>query len=760
MRPRRYGSRGSTIQTNDDYGKRFRNFIDAITMFSPLQPAAKSLLYEEDYPVAPFATPRDRLANLLEEPEFDQSLTEAGMAGQGLPTAAIGSVKFNKLIPEMQTMNYRDLPIFDPKEHIGKKIAPIEADLTAGSRMYTGIDSSRIPEGEPLLGGGEYVVQTGRVAKFDDLSPDKKRRIADARRGEGGVSAYPGFSEYPQRDPEAIWAAKKDDLATGERVQADYVTVHGMLPSSHQSNQSVMNATLKTIAQYVKDKRLSKENVDQLDTLIKSAVPSFPGLRKTKSYSETDAMSFTDRAKILEVLQSAKAEQLGSPAEKIVREILSDEFAGVQRQEALLALKPYRDAEGRLIPLEMGSEIPGVHPSYTKAFAGEVLGRYASPLRPESVYPDFYAEKAAAGKLAGAPRGFQLGKPMQEITKEYAESQRATPYNFIQSARQAQLGTDAGLGRFHVMSQAAAKGVVPFLRELRLSPAAPTLTQYTEKEMNDMLKSGKMVLFGLGKDPSKTGRGFEGSIGFGLKRDTNYLNEYPIRKKDYRSGFGPDSFKNDDVAIVSVFNNEPGAKGIAGPGTMLEALRQGGNVLDAFAVPTAKDPIGFLPKVYSKFGFEVVAEIPFSKKYYIEEKGKLAYADLLEYWRSTGWDPSYGMPKIMVMKYTGDPNVRSNPVRRFFDQGGFATRAGQDPSYTTAVEGAYRRFVPTAGNTVTGPNNRPNDSRVLGSNNPPISRGRFSALLDEVSSLSPTDAYNLNIPMSDVQNLRSLLFDP
>jgi len=100
MRPGRYGSRGSTIQTNDDYGKRFRNFIDAITMFSPLQPAAKSLLYEEDYPVAPFATPRDRLANLLEEPEFDQSLTEAGMAGQGLPTAAIGSVK--KALPKVQ----------------------------------------------------------------------------------------------------------------------------------------------------------------------------------------------------------------------------------------------------------------------------------------------------------------------------------------------------------------------------------------------------------------------------------------------------------------------------------------------------------------------------------------------------------------------------------------------------------------------------------------------------------------------------------
>ena len=100
MTPRRYGSRRSPIATNDDYGRRFRNFIDAITMFSPLQPLAKSLLYEEDYPVAPFATPRDRFDNLMEEPEYQSLLTEAGMSGQGLPTAAVGSVK--KVLPKVQ----------------------------------------------------------------------------------------------------------------------------------------------------------------------------------------------------------------------------------------------------------------------------------------------------------------------------------------------------------------------------------------------------------------------------------------------------------------------------------------------------------------------------------------------------------------------------------------------------------------------------------------------------------------------------------
>ena len=148
MTPRRYGSRRSPIATNDDYGRRFREFVDSLTFLSPMRPAAESLLYSEEYPTTPFATPRDRFDNLMQEPEYQSLLTEAGMSGQGLPTAAVGSIKFNKLRPYMQTQRYEDLPIFDPAEHAGKKIASIEADLTAGSRMYRGVDGSTIPEAD------------------------------------------------------------------------------------------------------------------------------------------------------------------------------------------------------------------------------------------------------------------------------------------------------------------------------------------------------------------------------------------------------------------------------------------------------------------------------------------------------------------------------------------------------------------------------------------------------------------------------------
>ncbi len=89
---KRYGSRRSTIQTHDDYGTRLGEFVDTVTALSPLAPMAESLLYEEEYPVTPFASPRDRMANLLEEPEYQEMLIAGGETAGGLPVGALGTV--------------------------------------------------------------------------------------------------------------------------------------------------------------------------------------------------------------------------------------------------------------------------------------------------------------------------------------------------------------------------------------------------------------------------------------------------------------------------------------------------------------------------------------------------------------------------------------------------------------------------------------------------------------------------------------------
>lgn len=739
MARNRYGARRRPVEERNDPLDALGSFLVDIGLeMSPVVNAYRASKFDEDYPVAPFATASDRYRNMLREPEYQRYVDNIASAGMGATTKATKVGKAAKKALPRLGGKIQDVPIFNPSEHIGKTIAPIEADLTAGSRYFKGIGSSKIEAPEPLLGGPEYVVQEGRVAQT--LDPQKKAKIAAAQTKEKPFPTFVSELGQPRRPAEAIWAARKSDLVGGQGKQADYITVHAMSPESHQSNQSVMNATLKQLAAYIRDNRLTQSQVNELDTLIQKKVPEFPGLQNPEVFRVTDQLSFDKRAEILKTLQSAKATDAGSPAAKIVRETLSDEFAGAQKHQPMLVMKPYRDADGNLIPLEMGKDVLGQHPSYTKTFAGEVIGRFAAPVKSESLYPDFYGSRRAAG-MPEKDINYVFGSrdyPLQEITPEIAQNIRSQPFEFIQSPRQARLATDAGLGNWRVMSGKQTKGAADFNRELMLSPASSTLSQYDMKDLNKMIRSEKMSLYSLGEN---------GKIGFGLKRETNYNNEY---------GLSNPLFANDDVAIVSVFNNEKGARGVAGPGTMLEALRKGGNVLDAFSVPTAKNPNGFLPDTFERFGFEVVERIPFNKEFYTKKEVE----DLVDYWRSTGWDESQGMPEIVVMKYTGDPDVRQNPVRTFFEQGRIGSAGRVENIDRSASSSLVRRARRASESVPTRADNRLNDPGTVGRSNPPASRGRFPGLLSEIASLSPRDAFNLDLPQSDISSLQSLLFGP
>ena len=61
-----------------------------------------------------------------------------------------------------------------------------------------------------------------------------------------------------------------------------------------------------------------------------------------------------------------------------------------------------------------------------------------------------------------------------------------------------------------------------------------------------------------------------------------------------------------------------------------------------------------------------------------------------------------------------DPDVRSNPVREFFEQGRLGIRSGRKQINPTAVESVGGRIGELAGDTVTGSNNRPDDTRGMG----------------------------------------------
>ena len=140
--------------------------------------------------------------------------------------------------------------------------------------------------------------------------------------------------------------------------------------------------------------------------------------------------------------------------------------------------------------------------------------------------------------------------------------------------------------------------------------------------------------------------------------------------------------------LSAVISNEKGAKGVASPAVLGKAIEEGVTVLDAFAVPSDKFPAGFLPATYGNYGFDEVTRIPFSKEFYISDRGQNAYDDLLRQWRSEGWDESKGFPDVVLMKWSGTDADRANASTKVFEEGfeGFGTgenfgshrTAGQD----------------------------------------------------------------------------------
>ena len=117
--------------------------------------------------------------------------------------------------------------------------------------------------------------------------------------------------------------------------------------------------------------------------------------------------------------------------------------------------------------------------------------------------------------------------------------------------------------------------------------------------------------------------------------------------------------------------------------------------------------------LYKNYGFDEVTRIPFSKKFYIQDRGQDAFDDLIRQWRSEGWDESKGFPDVVLMKWSGTDADRANAGTKVFEPDfegfgpkedlGFIPTAEQTPEsgVLSAVEGKAGK--PDIGRGDTGP---------------------------------------------------------
>jgi hypothetical protein len=412
---------------------------------------------------------------------------------------------------------------------------------------------------------------------------------------------------------------------------------------------------------------------------------------------------------------------------KILRKVEDPDTYGSNLGDALLVLKLDK---GKNNLVELGVH-PGTreHPSYKYGVKGKVVGKFPAPTAYESVFPDFANPKLAEGtRFDTVMRSSTMSDFNQVLSEDVLKNIPFTPLQHIQSPRQAHLALEAAKDNWKTTMMPVGRGgasPTDFINAIRNSDASATLTEYSVKQIQQGVKSGKFNVYQLG--------GKDSQVFFGIK-ETDYAADYGFIHPD----LGPN-----ERAIVGVVNNEPGAKGIAAPGVMGKAIQEGATALDAFAVPSKKYPSGFLPKVYNDYGFVELGRLPFEEKYYSATQLK----DLKEYWRSTGWDESLGMPEMVFMKWKGDNAIRSSAIR-LINENSSLKPGGQTTGIIKAARTHSGKPTGPAHGRPSGPspvNNPRGTGGSVRNSNAPHSGQRFSDVLSELSLLSPNQLQNLGL---------------
>lgn len=683
------------------------------------------------------------------EAKITKARTEALV--QGVINAANAVDKLNNPRPEAPQVSTKQEASFDPEvgrqralqgydnepsdvrltaptiklaDLVGEKIMLIPADLTKGGEWFAGIDQSRLDDPIKTKGGPSFPL----LKTYADGS------WAWANKGKG-------------KGTQKVRKAQENGVR--------YAIITAMSPDAHQSNDTVSKAVFGTLEAYVRDGRISTENLSKLaeniqgltyKTQVKDAsgnkinktvdFKDFPGFGdRQKLHDYLEALPFQSRAELIKELRKARSEQLiGGPlASRVINAMRDPEYEGYNWGDGSLVIELPQSAEGA--SKRFDAEGTETHESYAYGMKGRVVGKLSTPVNYKALFPDWISRFA---KLPESQKQKVTGDnyPIQEITPELVQNLDGNvALQDIKSSRHADMLLDAVIGNWR--DSATAKNadgldVAEFTHQLKVSKFSTMLTQYADKKaFTDDVKKGLKV-WQLGNS----------RVYVGIK-PVNYAQEYGA--KDV-------FFSEPRKSMVSVVNNEAGAKGM-GAAAVLKAIEEGAEVLDCFALPTPKYPKGFLPSFYEDMGFEVVETIPFDPSYYSQQE----VDGMKQQWKNMGWTEGTQMPTIALMRWRGTDEDRSEATRAYIGSAGqslpgrgdgFVPTGPDDPRQDSVADGQGRRG--------TGERDAGNDRGGRGDLRRNVERGFHSAAL-EAAGLSPGLIRSLNLdPKKIIQAQQAL----
>jgi len=641
--------------------------------------------------------------------------------------------------------SYADLPVINPQTLVGSTVSSTQADLTRAGKVFDEFDGVKLDKGQPLLGGPFFPLQESYFVE-----------------GVGWVS------QGPKQARELI-APEKGGTA------ADFVYVSAMGDAAHQSNASLVQTMIETTKAFVRDGRIGGNALSAMNDAIRNIglntkQDQLKPLAKFTSFDDQDigsfiqGLSFEARSAISKKLASKELQAMGAPnVRRLLDQTIQPELAGQNPGDVTLVLKP-RTGEGGLsglLDLKEAGVMP--HPSYRYGAGLDVVGRFANPVSRPAAFPSFFQERGTLTDIEALSRGgrgrnaqldfrvqdeaanrdkrsFDLSGPKQLITPQtadimersigYAASLNPTTSRLISMGKRGEF-IDTGLP----VNQGGASPA-KIQEAINRNAGGVSLDKVDAKA----IKKGDVKYFQLSGKTGE-GRAVPTDVFFGIKKNPDYS------WVDDFSG-SPITTGPNDLALTGVVANELATGGVSIPIIMGKAIEEGVTILDAFAVPSAKYPNGFLPRIYKDYGFETVGKVPFDKDIFLAENTEKQYNELLSYWRSTGWDESRGFPDVVVMKWRGNDSDRAGAAKRILSESFEGFGSGKSKFTFPEAESISGEGVrqSSGGGGLPREDIRPTDTGGVRENNATQLTNRSRGSIGALENLTPMRRANLGIP--------------
>lgn len=646
------------------------------------------------------------------------------------------------LTEDERVKQVKELPFFGTEEFpaetlLGEEIVFIPADRMATGFVYEGLAEAPIDQPRGLRGGQLFGTTRESVEQglgFASLDEAIAKRISQSGAKYGIIGAMDTASQLSNRDMANIVAQQVQSYIRG-----------GLIPSENVSKLTQKLRDRGKVAQNaIAKKKAQGKKPNSGDPDIAKLI-NVPDIDSPEIFDWLNSQTFETRKQFSLILNQAGSRNLGAPSiDRILSDTIDQRQAGVLPLQGNTLIRLTGEA-----PIDVAKEGGFPHPSYPIGILGEPVAQIKYGVRGEDLFSETVAEwLEGGGNPSRLQRMMTMSLPKTSVTPEKLQLFPEGAPEAITSARQARLLVDFMNGNWRTTQQSVKSGGLgnaEIIKAYQDNVLSQTLTPYSESELKQGAKDGSLVFYGLGignPQAVKNINGNEGKIYFGLKKNTDYKELYGIDN--------PELTPN-EVSIVGVMNNELGQAGasLGVPTSMLKAIEEGATVLDAYAVPSQKNPNGFLPKYYSQFGFREVERIPFDEKYVRNPKfggSERKYKALISQWRKSGWDESMGNPDLVIMKWRGNDNDRPNAVRDYVGQS-VESFGAKDTGIVTRTEEKFgTRFDGSSGGqqlssgTSIGSGDRGgllSDGSVLSS--------RFNRAIGEIPSLTTTEQRALGL---------------